>query len=152
MAAIETQSPGNNDIDNTLVINGSIRVRKTHPNLYRMIMLLAVLCLLLGLNFVVLHPTFLIYDQSNYLWGIIFFVIGTSQIVFLNFYPRLKMVRLSMSISVGYFLFLAMGTCQPFFAGVGSLQLPILYGAMAIIHLPLLFEPFINPWTAEREP
>lgn len=149
--AISTQGPGNNDIDDKLVVNGQIDVRKTHPNLYRMVMTLAVVCLLLGLNFLVLQPTFLIFDMPNVLWGAIFLALGGTKIVFLNVLRRLKLVRIAMAAAVAYFLFLGFGTTQPFVEGEGSLQLPIMYFALALLYLPLLLEPFINPWTASRE-
>lgn len=139
-------------IDDTLVIDGTIDVRKTHPNLYRMIMLLGGTCLLLGLNFLVLNPTFLIFNLPNQIWGISFLLIGTAKIVFLNISRKLVLVRLAMSFAVIYYMLLAIGTSQPFLEGTGSLQLPILYTCIAFIQFVLLLEPFINPWTARRDP
>jgi hypothetical protein len=139
------------DIDEALVIvDGSIRLSRTHPTLYRTVMLFAVLSIALGLNFWILAPTFWIYDQPNALWGTIFLALGTAKIVFLNFYRRLRAVRATMAFAVAYFLFLSVGTGQPFVEGQGSLQLPFLYLFCAVIQIPLLLEPFINPWTARR--
>jgi hypothetical protein len=139
------------DIDEALVIvDGSIRLSRTHPTLYRTVMLFAVLSIALGLNFWILAPTFWIYDLPNALWGTIFLALGTAKIVFLNFWRRLRAVRAVMAFAVAYFLFLSVGTGQPFVEGQGSLQLPILYLFCAGFQIPLLLEPFINPWTARR--
>jgi hypothetical protein len=145
-----TTAPSEPDIDEALVVQGAIKLRLTHPNLYRTVMLFAVLSIALGLNFWILAPTFWIYDQPNALWGTIFLVLGIAKIVFLNFYRRLRAVRATMAFAVAYFLFLSVGTSQPFVEGQGSLQLPIVYLFCAVIQIPLLLEPFINPWTAKR--
>lgn len=133
------------------IVNGTIDVRKTHPNLWRSVMLYASVNMLLGLNFLVLQPTFLIYDQSNYLWGVIFLAAGLAKVVFLNFYRSLRNVRLTMAFEVSFMFFIALGATQPFLEGEGSLQLPILYVGMALLELPMLIEPFVNPWTARRD-
>ena len=134
------------------ILNGKgINVHKTHPNLYLLIMLSAALNILLGLNFLFLHPTFLIYDQPNYLWGAIFIMLGIGKMVFLNIFRYLKFVRILIAMAFVFVMCIAYGTTQPFIEGEGSLQLPILYAGWAALQLALLFEPFINPWTAKRE-
>lgn len=146
-----TTGPSEPDIDEGLIVNGSIHVRRTHPNLYRAVMSLAVLYVALGLNFWILAPTFLIYDMPSQLWGTIFLALGVCKLVFLNVWRKLRMVRVAMAFSIAYCLFLGAGTTQPFFEGQGSLQLPILYLAVAVVQIPILIEPFINPWTARRD-
>lgn len=131
-------------------LTSEIDIRKTHPNLYWLVMILAVGGLALGLNFIVNQPTFLIYDAPNWLWGVIFLAIGTAKIFFLNVYRRLRAVRLCMAFAISYMMFLACGTTQPFLEGSGSLQLPILYAMASAVQMPLLFEPFINPWTSRQ--
>jgi uncharacterized membrane protein HdeD (DUF308 family) len=128
----------------------TINVRLTHPSLYRMMMASGALSILLGFNFVFLHPAFLIYDQSNYLWGVIFLVLGASKILFLNVRRNLRLVRMSIAVSFVYVMCIAYGTCQPFIEDTGSLQLPLLYAGWAMFKGALLLEPFINPWTARR--
>jgi hypothetical protein len=146
-----TTAPSEPDIDEGLVVNGSVNLRRTHPNLYRTVMTFAVMSVVLGLNFWILSPTFLIYDLPNVLWGTIFLVLGFAKIVFLNIWRRLRAVRAVMAFAIAYFLFLGAGTSQPFFEGSGSLQLPILYLGCAALQIPLLIEPFVNPWTARRD-
>lgn len=93
-------------------------------------------------------PTFLIYAQPNAVWAVSFLAIGASKLIFLNVYRRLRLVRLCMAVEVAFMMYLAWGTTQPYFTGKGSLQLPILYGVLALLQVPLLLEPFINPLTA----
>lgn len=130
---------------------GAIDIRKTHPNLYWLVTILAVTDIALGLNFIFLNPTFPIYAGPNDLWGGIFLVVGFSKLVSLNLYRRLRLVRAIMAFEVTYMMFLALGTTQPFIEGVGSLQLPIVYVSLSAIQIPLLLEPFINPWTDKRK-
>jgi hypothetical protein len=145
-----TTAPDAPDIDVALVVNGTINVRKTHPNLYLNITVFGLLSIALGINFWVLSPTFLIFDFPNWFWGTIFLTLGTVKLFFLNFYRCLKLVRGAMAFAVGYLLFLGLGTMQPFLEGTGSLQLPILYLGCALLQSAVLLEPFINPWTARR--
>lgn len=130
-------------------MNGEINVRKTHPNLYWVLMFLAATGIALGLNFILLQPTFLIWDAPNVLWGAIFLVVSFARLIALNIYRRLRWVRATMFFSAAYMGFLAIGTSQPFIEGSGSLQLPIIYAGMTLLQVPLLFEPFVNPVTAK---
>lgn len=134
---------------------GEINIRKTHPNLYWLVMTLALVELALGVNFAggtlaswFPSPTFPIYEAPNILWGAIFLGVSLSKFVFLNVYRRLRLVRLSMAIEVGFMLFLAWGTAEPGMTSKGSFQLPIIYAGLALLQVPLLLEPFINPLTA----
>lgn len=134
------------------VIDGrTVNVRKTHPNLWRSVMAYAAINALLGLNFILLHPTFLIYETSNYVWGGTFLTLAAAKIVFLNLYRHLGAVRVAMAAEIAFMFFIAVGATEPFLDGIGSLQNPILYVGLAVLELPLLLEPFINPWTARRD-
>lgn len=148
--AVLTTGPEEADIDEGLIVNGSINLSRTHPLLYRIVMGYAILCIAHGLNFWLLAPTFLIYDTPNWLWGTIFFALGISLLIFLNVWRTLRAVRAAMAFAVAYLLFLGVGTMQPVFEGQGSLQLPIWYLGAAAFLIALLLEPFINPWTAKR--
>jgi hypothetical protein len=85
-------------------------------------------------------------------WAAVFLLIGLSGLVLLNLWRRLRLLRATTSLSVAYSLFLAVGTSQPLLDGKGSLQLPLMYLALAALQIPLMLEPFVNPWTAKREP
>lgn len=157
--SLTTSEPGQN-LDAGLVVNGQINVRKTHPGLYRLVMATAIICIALGLNFLLsqdvlgllpFQPTFFVWDMPNWVWAVFFLTIGLSKIVFLNLYRSLWLTRVTMTIAVAYLLFFAMGTMQPAFEGKGSLQLPILYVGLAALLVYLILEPFINPWTARRD-
>lgn len=147
----------------SVINDGEINVRRTHPNLYWLLMFLALTGIALGLNFIILQPTFPIWDAPNVLWGTIFLVLSVARIIALNVYRRLRWVRATMAFSAAYMAFLAIGTGEPwwhwFMAEIGvsggdpsraSLQLPIIYAGMALLQVPLLFEPFVNPVTAKQ--
>jgi len=153
MPVLTDETPSSETVEGqgAIINGGSLDVRKTHPNLWRVVMAFAVINVLLGLNFMLLHPAFLIYHQSNYLWGLIFLILGMSKITFLNFYRNLRLVRLTMGCEVAFMTSLALGATEPVFTSSASLQLPILYLGLAALELPLMLEPFINPWTARRE-
>lgn len=129
----------------------ALDIRKSHPNLYWLVMILAVVNIALGLNFIINQPTFAIFAAPNLLWGLTFLAIGLGKFIALNFYRRLRFVRALMAIAVTYMLFLGLGTMQPFLEGMGSLQLPILYLGIAALQIPLLVEPFINPATKKDD-
>lgn len=131
------------------MLSSEIDIRKTHPNLYWLVMTLAVMQVALAFNFFILQPTFQIWGLPNFLWGSIFLVIGVGKIAALNFYRRVRLVRGLMIFAVAYMGFLAIGTGQPWLQGNGSLQLPLLYGALCLLQIPLIREPFINLVTAK---
>ena len=150
-AAALTTGPQEPDIDEGLVVNGSIDVRKTHPNLYLAVSTFALISVALGVNFWAFHPAFQVYGMPNGVWGSIFLALGIGKLIFLNLYRRLRMVRAVMACAVAYMLFFGVGTTQPVFDGKASVQLLILYVGLAALQIPLLIEPFINPWTAKRD-
>ena len=148
VASITTEDE--QDLDATLIVNGSIDVRKTHPNLYLAVSTLAGISVALGFNFWIFNPAFAVYGTSNRVWGSIFLLIGISKFVFLNLYRRLPLLRATMAVAVAFMLFFGIGTLEPVFQGKASVQLLILYLGLSLIQIPLLIEPFINPFTARR--
>lgn len=130
--------------------DGEINVRKTHPNLYWQLMIIAVGGIALAVNFWFLKPTFPIWDIPNAVWAGIFLVTSLARIITLNFYRRLRWVRFTMVFSVIYTAFLAVGTAQPGWEGKASFQLPIVYAIVVAIQIPFLFEPFVNPATVKK--
>lgn len=122
---------------------------RTHPTLYRQVMLIAVLNILLGINFHIFVPTFLVWNQSNRLWGTAFILIGLAEILSLHVWRNLRAVRAAMGVCVAYTLYFGIGTMQPVTEGSGSAQLPLLYGGLVIGKLLLLLEPYINRWTGK---
>lgn len=141
---------GTEDIDQSIVVNGNIDIRKTHPNLYLMVMTLGAIDVLLAANFYWLNPTFEVYHLKNYVWASVFLTLGLAKWWFLNFKRSLRVVRMTMAFAVSFLVFFAIGTAEPWLDGVGSLQLPIMYLGMAAVQIPMLLEPFLNPWTARR--
>jgi len=149
MSEITPTNGVSEELVESLLNGGHVDLRKTHLNLWRMVMMLAIGNLLLALNFLLMQPTYPIFHAPNELWGVCFAVLGCAKLFSLLVWHNLSVVRGCMSVAVGYTLLVAAGACEPAIDGVGSLQLAILYGGMAVIQLPLILEPFYNPMTAE---
>lgn len=128
-----------------------VRIRATHPALYRSILILAIMSMALAVNFWFSNPTFSPLGIPKNVVGGIFVLLGVSQFVFLNVFHNLRMVRLILAVSLGWFCFWGLINTIQFFAGNASLQLPILYVFLAILHLPLLVEAPVNPTTKRGE-
>lgn len=127
-----------------------VKIRNTHPALYRALMVLGFMGIALGFNFWFSSPTFNPYGIPKNIIGIIFFILGLSQIVFLNVLHDLRMVRLNLAFSVSWMFFWGVSNAQQFFAGNASLQLPILYVTLSILQIPLLMESPVNPMTEKK--
>lgn len=129
-----------------------VRIRATHPALYRSIQTLAIMSVLMAVNFWFSNPTFNPYGIPKNIIGAIFFLLGASQLVFLNVFRDLRKVRLGLAVSLSFMFFWGLSNAQQFLAGNASLQLPILYVTISILHIPLLVEPPVNPMTRKEEP
>lgn len=125
-------------------------IRKSHPALYRAIMTFACMSFALAVNFWFSRPTFNPYGIPKEYIGVVFAMIGTSLIIFLNFFRDLRLVRITLAVSVSFMFFWGLSNAQQFFAGNASLQLPILYVAMSLLQIPLLIEPPVNPMTEKK--
>lgn len=138
-----------------------VNVLKTHPNMYWMLMAIAIVGIALAFNFFFLHPTFPIWGVPNAIWATIFLLSSVARIVTLNFYRRLKWIRRTMAFQMAYMGFIAAGTIQPFLESIdlqlalplwdskASLQLPIVYAGLVAFQWFLMREPFLNPETAK---
>lgn len=124
-----------------------VKIRDTHPGLYHSMMTLSVMHVALAVNFWGSNPTFNPYGIPKNLIGVVFFVLGVSQFVFLNLFRDLRKVRLGLAVSLTFMFFWGLSNAQQFFAGKASLQLPILYVALAVLHIPLLVESPVNPYS-----
>lgn len=127
-----------------------VKIRKTHPSLYRALMVIGVMGVALGFNFWFSNPTFNPYGISKNIIGTIFFLLGFSQIVFLNIFHNLRMVRLNLATSISWMFFWGVSNSAQFFAGRASLQLPILFITISILQIPLLTESPVNPMTEKK--
>lgn len=128
-----------------------VNIYRTHPALYRSIMTLSVMNVFLAINFWTSTPTFVPYDIPKNLVGVVFFVLGVSQLISLNVFHNLPRVRFLLAASLTILCFWGLINTQQALAGVASFQLPILYVALAIMHLPLLVEAPVNPMTRREE-
>lgn len=132
-------------------ITKHVSIRKTHPNLYISLMTIAVASIALGVNLHYFTPTFRPYGISEELIGACFSVLGLSQLIFLNLYHNLKLVRLVLAMSISFMLFWGLSNTQQSFAGKASFQLPILLITLAALQIPLLVEPSTNPMTSNKK-
>lgn len=126
-----------------------VDVRLNHPTLYRSIMTFAVISIGLGLNFFFTNPTFNPYQIDKAMVGSVFMALGVGKIIFLNFKRNLRMVRLIMSMSIGFMMFWGVGSSITFFQGRTSLQLFVLYTGLSALQMFLLLEPSLNPLTKQ---
>lgn len=128
-----------------------VRIRLTHPALYRSIMTLSIMSVGLAVNFWTSNPTFSPFDIPKDIIGGVFFALGLSQIIFLNAFHNLRMVRIGLAVSLSFMFFWGLSNAQQSLAGKASFQLPIIYVFLAILHAPLLLEPPVNPMTRREE-
>lgn len=142
-----------NSVNGVNGVNGvnDINIWKTHPNLYYMLMGLAVGFALLGLTFAFTTPTFNPLSIPYPIVGTVFFVLGIAKIVFLNFYRRLNVVRVLMAIEIFVAVGWGLGSAITWGQRLSSPQLSILYLLLAFIEYRLQLEPVINPLTKKDE-
>lgn len=131
--------------------HNKVRIRNTHPALYRSILTLSVMSVALAVNFWTSNPTFNPLGISKNIIGGVFFALGTSQFTCLNVLHNLRMVRLLLAVSLSFMFFWGAVNSLQSFAGNASFQLPILYVALAVIHVPLLIESPVNPMTRREQ-
>lgn len=127
-----------------------VDIRKTHPTLYYTLMVIGLMSVALALNFWFSRPTFNPYGIPKNFIGVIFFLLGSTKLIFLNVVRDLRMVRLNVAVSVSWMFFWGFSNTIQFFAGNASLQLPILYIALSILQIPLLTESPVNPMTEKK--
>lgn len=96
-------------------------------------------------------PTFKPYGISAALVGAVFLLLGGLQLVFLNVFRDLRLVRIVLAVSIGFTFFWGVANTQQGFAGNASFQLPIMYLGMCFAQYPWLVEAPVNPMT-ERGP
>lgn len=129
-----------------------VNIRLTHPSFYRAVMTFGVFQIALAINFWYYTPTFnpkiFFVTPSKDLIGLIFFVIGVSQLLLLNVFRDLRSIRLAMTASIGWALFWGVANTQQAFIGKASLQLPIfvVFG-LGIGQRWWLLESSVNPMT-----
>lgn len=129
----------------------TVNIRKSHPNLYRLIMVLSVMYVLLGLNFFFTVPTFNPYNMPYPLVGAIFLTLGLLKIILLNVFRDLPWLRRIMALEIAVSFWWGIGASITFFRGQTSLQLSILYAGLSFLETCLLMEPYSNPLTKEND-
>lgn len=135
---------------NNVIKHSRVNIRQTHPALYHSIMTLGAMSIALAVNFWTSNPAFNPYGFDKNLIGVAFFALGSSKMIFLNIFRDLRIVRVILALSISFHFFWGVSNTQQFFGGKASLQLPILYIAIAILQMPLLLEAPVNPMTEKK--
>lgn len=126
-----------------------IQLRRTHPNLFRGSLTLALVFLALGMNIVVFHPTFNQYGLVNWVSGL-FAVFSVIQLYALAS-KRLFLLRLSQAaIVVVATAWAGALTLFTFTTHKTSLALPICFYGLAVLQLLQLIEPATNPQNVRK--
>jgi hypothetical protein len=129
-----------------------VDLKHKHPNLYRGLMAYALLSIGLGLNFLILNPTFKPFGIPKVVCGVVFLALGLAHFSSLTIFKKVKLQQFSMAAIISVMFFWAgINTAEFFRLGQTSLQLPLVFFGLVALGLPLLIEPPINPITAETE-
>jgi hypothetical protein len=127
-----------------------IKISDTHPAMYRTIRSVSILNVCLAINFWVWTPAFKPFNIPNELVGVIFFVLGVSQLIFLIFVPNLLMTRRLLGGFVFFNLVWGVLNAQQWYDGPASLQLPLYIVGLAVVIRPWITEPAVNPMTEKN--
>lgn len=128
-----------------------VNLRKTHPGLYRGIMLFSLFCLATSLNYFFSKPTFNPYGIPKESIGLVYLSISLVLLVLMNIFRNLKLVRITMALSSGFLVFWGISNTQQAFAQKASFALPILLVYIALSLIRDLLEPPVNPMTRRRD-
>jgi len=105
----------------------------------------------LAVNFWITTPAFNPFSINKNLVGVVFFVLGVAQLVFLRVFRSLRMVRIGLAVSIFVMVSWGLTNVQQFINGHTSLQLPILYLTLGALQYVLLIESPVNPMTKKRK-
>lgn len=147
-----TTESGGETAKDKAVTHDRVRLRSTHPTLYRSILTFALLSVGMAVSYWFgPAPTFNPYDINRDLVAGVFALYGIWQIVFLNTH-YLFMVRIGMAFAG--VLMGAWGWANTFqvFAGKASWTLPLVFGAIGAVHFIFLTEAPVNPTTRRDSP
>lgn len=127
-------------------------IKRTHPQLFVVYVMYGLLCIALGLNFLLLNPTFDPLGVPKQVPGVVFGVLGVSVLTFLRLYRSATLLRVTMASMVAIMFFWCGALVFDFFRlGQTSLQLPITFMALGGLGIPLTIEPSVNPATSNRD-
>lgn len=121
----------------------TVDIRKTHPNLWRMLMVVGVYYLADGGSYLYYTPTFNPLHKT--LVAGIYLTLGVAFMVTLNVWRHLTAVRATTAASVAWGLFWAVRNTPQVFAGHASMALPFALTVIALVQIPMLYEPATNP-------
>ena len=128
-----------------------VNIRLTHPGLYHSMVTFGLMDVALAVNFWITTPAFNPFSINKNLVGVVFFVLGVAQLVFLRVFRSLRMVRIGLAVSIFVMVSWGLTNVQQFINGHTSLQLPILYLTLGALQYVLLIESPVNPMTKKRK-
>lgn len=128
----------------------TVNMRKSHPELYYSITVLALISIGLALNFFFYTPTFNPYGIDKTIIGSIFLTLGVLKLIFSNIFRNLKIVRILMASAVAFIFFWGVSNTQQAFRGKASFQLPIILIGIALLQAVWVIAPSINPVSRKR--
>lgn len=126
--------------------HNTINVRLAHPFLYSLLVIFAVRFMLQAVNFWTSTPTFDPWPGKDIV-AVVWFLIGSWQLVWLWALPRLGMVRWGSLVTVAAISIWGGINMRQSLAGKASFQLPIDLFTLAAIHVRMLMEKPVNPAT-----
>lgn len=126
--------------------HNQINVRFAHPFLFSLLVIYAVRFMLQAVNFWTSNPTFDPWPGKTTV-GVVWFVIGAWQLVWLFLIPHLDRVRLGSLVTVFAIALWGILNMRQSLDGKASFQLPIDLFALAAIHVRMLIEKPVNPAT-----
>lgn len=129
--------------------HSKVYLRKTHPLLYHFLMAIACLWIALAFNFWYRTPTFNPVPVQVPI--IACGILGVLLLVFLNLHRDLRLMRLTLMLSVAWSLFWGIINSRQSFDGLASFQVPILFIFLAVGQGLLLIESPVNPMTRKRQ-
>ena len=133
------------------MIKEHIHIRKTHPNLFRLILSGSLFTILLGINFIYKTPTFNPYGIPKAWIAIVFLGLGIINLIALTLSYDLRIVRLTMMASSFWAGLWGLLNLEQGLRGTASFQLPLWCLWVATWQLILLLEPVVNPMTRKGD-
>lgn len=127
-----------------------VRLWKSNPALYLLLLTLSIISLGLGYNFGFERPTFTPYGIHKTIAGVVFFILGVMLIFFLHIHRNIAKLRLTQNISAIVWMIWGLVNTQQWVRDLASLQLPIVFVGGSIWQFIFLIIPVINPVSEKK--
>lgn len=127
-----------------------VKLWKSNPALYFLLLNLAVISVGLGYNFGFERPTFTPYGIHKMIAGVLFFILGMSLITFLFILRDVRKLRLTQNASAIVWMSWGLVNTQQWVRDLASLQLPIVFVGGSIWQFIFLLIPVVNTVTEKK--